>query len=156
MIADIFYPIFTLTITILVCFIFKKIIHRLYSHAFTRASHWTPWGGLIDFTSPKTDATIFFLYYPLHVYHKWWPYRVWFVICGYILSFWTISCPLPTPTALNVYLKWRSYDVCFLRYGAQQTEFLSFWGTCCPLTPMTTQKIKILKKMRKKKHLMIL
>ena len=105
----------------------------------------------------------------------------------------------------NVYHKWQSYDVWFLRYGAWQTEFFvildhflpfyppnnpknqnfeklkktpgdiiilhkctknhdhmlycswdmacdrcncyfSFWAIFCPFTPLTTQKIKILKK----------
>ena len=53
----------------------------------------------------------------------------------------------------NVYHKWQSYDVWFLRYGVQWTEFLSFWTVSCPFTPLTTQKIKILKNW--KKHLEI-
>ena len=45
---------------------------------------------------------------------------------------------------LHVYLKWRSYDVWFLRYGAcDRQNFLLFWTVFCPLT---TQKIKLLKK----------
>ena len=48
-----------------------------------------------------------------------------------------------------VYHKWWSYDVWFLRYQAWQTNFLSFRTMFCPFTPLTTQKIKILKKMKK-------
>ena len=35
----------------------------------------------------------------------------------------------------------------FLRYQARQ-NFLSFWAIFCPFTPLTTQKIKILKKLK--------
>ena len=47
MIADIFYPIFTLTITILACFIRKKrkIVQGICTHTFTKALPWTPWRG---------------------------------------------------------------------------------------------------------------
>ena len=55
----------------------------------------------------------------------------------------------------NLHYKWQSYDVWFLRYGAWQTEFLSFWTVFCSFTPpLRTQKIKILKKW--KNHLKIL
>ena len=57
MIADIFYPIFTVMITVLVCFIQKKNIWGLCTHAFTRALHWTP-GGLQ--LPPKPPAIIVF------------------------------------------------------------------------------------------------
>ena len=43
----------------------------------------------------------------------------------------------------------KSYNVWFLRYGLQQF-FLSFWTIFCLFTPLTTQKIKILKKWKKK------
>ena len=49
----------------------------------------------------------------------------------------------------QVYHKWQSYDVWFLRYEAWQTEFLSFWTVFCSFTPLTTQKIKILKNWKK-------
>ena len=47
MIADIFYPIFTLTITILAYFIRKKrkIVQGICTHTFTKASSWTPLRG---------------------------------------------------------------------------------------------------------------
>ena len=53
----------------------------------------------------------------------------------------------------NVYHKWQSYDVWFLRYGVQQTEFFVIWTLFCSFTLLTTWKIKILKKW--KKHLEI-
>ena len=56
-----------------------------------------------------------------------------------------------------MYNKSRSNDACFLRHGVQQTDFLSLWTIFCPLTPLTTQKIIILKRWKKKKkHLEIL
>ena len=48
-----------------------------------------------------------------------------------------------------VYHKYRSYDLWFLRYGAWQTEFFVILGYFCPLTSLTTQKIKILIKFKK-------
>ena len=52
--------------------------------------------------------------------------------------------------------KWQSYDVRFLRCGAQQTEFfvildlfLLFYPPAPPPPPLWTQKIKILKKWQK-------
>ena len=42
----------------------------------------------------------------------------------------------------QVYHKWQSYDAWFLRY-------LSFWVIFCSFTPLTTQKVKILKKWKK-------
>ena len=48
----------------------------------------------------------------------------------------------------HAYHEWRSYDVWFLRYKAWQS-FLSLWATFCPLTPLTTWKVKVLKKIKK-------
>ena len=46
-----------------------------------------------------------------------------------------------------VYHKWQSYDVWLLRYGVcDRQNFLLFWTVFCPFTPLTTRKIKILKK----------
>ena len=45
--------------------------------------------------------------------------------------------------------KWQSYDVWFLRYGVQWTEFFVILDVFCPFTPLTIQKIKILKKWKK-------
>ena len=43
----------------------------------------------------------------------------------------------------------QSYEVQFLRYRVRQ-NFLSCWVIFCPLTLLTTQKIKIWKKLKKK------
>ena len=48
-----------------------------------------------------------------------------------------------------MYHKWQSYDVWFLRHGAQQTEFFVILGHFLPFHP-TQQKIKILKKWKKR------
>ena len=45
----------------------------------------------------------------------------------------------------HVYQKPQLYEVQFLRYWVRQ-NFLSFWARFCPFTPLTTHKIKILKK----------
>ena len=45
----------------------------------------------------------------------------------------------------HVYHGCQSFDVWFLRYGAQRTEFLVILGDYLPILPLT-QKIKILKK----------
>ena len=48
MIADVFYPIFTLTITIL-AFFYKEKKHNFSGiciHMFTKASPWIPWGNI--------------------------------------------------------------------------------------------------------------
>ena len=79
------------------------------------------------------------------MYHKWKSYDVWFLRCGAWQSeffvilghFWPFT-PLTTKKIkikkkqknarrychfTYVYHKWRSYDVWFLRYGAQQADF---------------------------------
>ena len=48
----------------------------------------------------------------------------------------------------HVYHRCQSFDVWFLRYGAQRTEFLVILGDYLPILPLT-QKIKILKKWKK-------
>ena len=90
-----------------------------------------------------------------------------------ILSFWTVFCPF-TPLWTQkikvlkkwknqfediiilqmVYHKWQSCDVWFLRYGVQRTAFCIILDRFLPFYPLTTQKIKILKKW--KNHLEIL
>ena len=85
------------------------------------------------------------------------------------LSFWAIFCtffPLTTQKIkilkkikkktntwtyyfTQVYHKWQSYDIWFLKYEGWKTEFLSFCTVFCPLTPLTTRKIKILKNWKK-------
>ena len=49
----------------------------------------------------------------------------------------------------KVYHKWSSYDIWFLRYGVQQTEFFVILDCFLPFYPLTTWKIKILKKWKK-------
>ena len=46
-------------------------------------------------------------------------------------------------------IKWQSYNIWFLRYEVWQTNILSFWAIFYPFTPLTIQKIKILKKWKK-------
>ena len=92
------------------------------------------------------------------------------------LSFWANFCPF-TPNKLEnqnfekmkttsgdiVILqtntikdshKWKLYDVWFLRYWAWQTEFFLILDNFLPFYPpsLTTQRIKILKKWKKKKN----
>ena len=109
-------------------------------------------------------------YFPFtHVHHKSRSYDVWFlrykvqrtksfVILGHFFPF----DPPNNPKNQNfektkkswrychftlVYHKWRSYDVWFLRYQAQQqSEFVVILGYFCLFTPLIIQKIKILKK----------
>ena len=114
-------------------------------------------------------------YHFTHGYHKW---KSWCMIPEehnrhIFFSFWTIFCPFIPPSRpknpknqnfakmqrknacryhhfTQVYHKWQSHDIWwFLRYEAQQI-FLSFWAIFCPFTQLTTQKIKILKKWKKK------
>ena len=84
-----------------------------------------------------------------------------------ILSFWTIFCSFTPLTTRKIklwknekntwryyhfthaYHKWQSYNVWFKRYELWWKFFLSFWTVFCPFTPITTQKIKILKKWKK-------
>ena len=87
----------------------------------------------------------------------------------HFLLFWPIFCPCaPLRTQIkikkknekstgryhhftHVYHKWQSYDVWFLRYGVQWTEFFVILDHFFPFTPITTQKIKTSTKW--KKHL---
>ena len=49
----------------------------------------------------------------------------------------------------HVYHKLQSYDVWFLRYWAQQTEFFVILDNFLPIYPLKNRKIKILKKWKK-------
>ena len=108
------------------------------------------------------------------VHHKWQSYDAWIPrhpVQQNLLSFWAFFCPFTQLTTQKIRIlkneknnqryhhftqahhKWQSYDVWFLRYKAQLTEFvLSFWAIFSPLTSLTTQKITILKKMKKKNY----
>ena len=104
---------------------------------------------------------MFLLY--IHVYHKWRSYDIWllkykvrqteiFVILGHFLPFQPRANQENQILKLkkntwryhftHLHYKWKSYDVCFLRYGARQTTFLSFWTLFCPFTSLRTQKLK--------------
>ena len=85
------------------------------------------------------------------------------------LSFWVIFCPLTflTTWKIKILKKWKkkkclkilSFYTCipqmmiiwlwFLRYGAEQKQFFVILDYLLPFTPLTTQKIKILKKWKK-------
>ena len=114
----------------------------------------------------KMPGDIILLY--IHLYHNWRSYDIWFlkykvrqteifVILGHFLPFQ----PLDNLENQNfniekntwryyhfthLHHKWQSYDVWFLRYGVQQTEFFFILDCFLPFYPLWTQKIKILKK----------
>ena len=71
MVADIFYPILTLKITVLACFIQKKI----GGLAPNRASPWTPWWSYSSPHTPsykkKTMRPYFFWIIPCTATSKW-------------------------------------------------------------------------------------
>ena len=90
-------------------------------------------------------------------------------------SFWAIFCiftPLLTPKIktwknvkkswryypfTNLYHKWRSYDVWFLRYKAQQTVFFCHFGPFfCPFTPKQPRKNQNFEKMKEMPRYIIL
>ena len=110
-----------------------------------------------------------------HVLQKSQSYDVWFlrygvrqtkyfVILGHFLSFYLPPNDLEYQNFeknpwryypflyIPVYHKWRSYDIWFLKYKVQQTEIFDILGCFCPFTLLTAQKIKILKKWKKKKR----
>ena len=45
--------------------------------------------------------------------------------------------------------KWQSYDLWFLRYGVQRTEFLSFWTIFLPFYPPKNPKNQSFEKLKK-------
>ena len=49
----------------------------------------------------------------------------------------------------HVYHKWKSYDVWSLRNGGWPIYIFVILGHFCPFAPLTTRKIKILKKLKK-------
>ena len=77
------------------------------------------------------------------------------------MSFWTLFCTfIPTVTTWKIKLLENMEktlgDIIILHmmYGSwymrhNRHNFLSFWTILCPFTPLTTQKIKILKKGKK-------
>ena len=90
--------------------------------------------------------------------------------CNCYFSFWASFCPFTSLTAQNIKIKkkkstWRyhhftivyqSHDYmlyCVWDMPRDRCNYFSFWTIFCPFTPLTAQKIKILKKW--KKHLEI-
>ena len=106
----------------------------------------------------------------LHVYQKSCSYNVCFLRYGcdrhIFWSFWAISCsftPLLTPKIKIKIINVKKppgdiilFHICTKNedhrmYGSwdirrNRPSFLSFWAIFCPLTLLTTQKIKILRK----------
>ena len=84
----------------------------------------------------------------------------------FFFSFWTFFCPFTLPnnlknqnfekmkkmcgdiTILHKCTIKKSYEIRFLRYGVRKTEVFVFLGHFCPITPLTTWKIKILKTLK--------
>ena len=102
---------------------------------------------------------------------SWWydleflRYRVWETEIGNYGSFLPLYRPSQKPQKsefwkheknykryhhfTQVYQKSQPYEVWFLRYRVRQAKKKLFWDIFCPFTPLTTQKIKILKKWKK-------
>ena len=103
------------------------------------------------------------------LYHKWQSYDVWFLKywARETGSFWTIFCLYTLLTTqkikilknqknawryyhfTNVYHKWQSYDVRFLRYGVWRTEFFVILDHFLPFYPPKNLKNENFKKMKK-------
>ena len=100
------------------------------------------------------------------MYHKWRSYDVWFlrykvwqtVFChlDHFLPFDSANNPknqnfekMKKNLELLSFYTWvpqtTSNEICFLRYGVQQTIFLSFWA----ITLLMTQKLKFAKNIKK-------
>ena len=88
--------------------------------------------------------------------------EIWSATDNFLL-FWTVFCiftPLWTQKIkikkkkkekntwryhfTNVYHKWQSYDIWFLKYKVRQREIFNILGHFLPFQPLTTSKIKIL------------
>ena len=115
-------------------------------------------------------------YHFIQVYHKWKSHDVWFlryeawqteffVILDHFLPFYPPNNPknqnfekMKTMPGVIIILHMPNINDHHMMCGSWDIEhdrqnFLSFWTIFCPFTPLTTQKIKILKKW--KKHLEI-
>ena len=102
-----------------------------------------------------------------HVHQKSQSYDVRFLRYRQkILSFWVIFCHFIPPSLLlmilnikilkkmkkmsgyiillyiHMYHKWRSYDICFLKYRVPQTEILNILGQFCPFSHWQPRKSK--------------
>ena len=101
-------------------------------------------------------------------------YDSWDMECNRqkFFSFWTLFCPFspPSPTLTTqrikilkkwkktllryhhftqVHHKWQSYDIWFLRYQLQQTDFFCHLGAFLPFYPPNSPKKENIKKMKK-------
>ena len=103
-----------------------------------------------------------------HVYHKWRSYNMWFlkyevqqteffVILGNFLPFYLLTTKFwKNEKTLGdiIILRMCTIHDNHMMYGSWDMEhdgqyFLSFWTVFCPFTPLTTRKIKLLKKWKK-------
>ena len=96
-------------------------------------------------------------------------YGSWDMECNRqnVLSFWTVFCPF-TPSGsrkpkflkyekntgthyhfTNVYHKWQSYDVLFLRYGVQRIYFFIILDRFLPFYPLQQPENQHFEKMKK-------
>ena len=115
-------------------------------------------------------------YYFTFVDHKWQSHDVWFLryrvqqaksflILDHFLPFyWKIKVLKKKAWRYHqltlVYHKYQSYDVWFLRYKVQWTEFfvdyffslLTSFDIFCPFTPLTTPKNQNFEKLKKAPH----
>ena len=116
------------------------------------------------------------MYYFTFVDHKWQSHDIWFLryrfqqaksflILDHFLPFyWKIKVLKKKAWRYHqltlVYHKWQSYDVWFLRYKVQWTEFfvdfflslLTSFDIFCPFTPLTTPKNQNFEKLKKAPH----
>ena len=137
----------------------KKNKHTWRYYHFTHVYHnWKSWFMVPGIWSTRQNFCHWAIFCPFI------PLTIWKIT---ILKRWKKQTP-PTPpyntenqnheekekkpwdiTILHVYHKWKSSDVWFLRQGAREAEFFSFWAIFCLFIPKTTWKIKILKKWKK-------
>ena len=128
--------------------------------------HFVPFFALSKFW--KVEKNTWRYYHFTHVHHKWQLYDIGFLRYGmqqieffcHIGLFFALSPPYgPRKSKFwknekntwryyhfkDVYHKWQSYDVWFLRYGVQKTELFVILSHFLPFYPPKTRKIKILK-----------
>ena len=110
-------------------------------------------------------------YHFTHLHHNWQPYGVWFMRYGAQETefFVILDCFFPFYLPMdpenqnlkkmknlsryhhftNVYRKWQSYDVWFLRYGVQRTEFFVILGRFLSFYPPNNPKNQNFEKIKK-------
>ena len=102
-------------------------------------------------------------YHFTHMYHKWKLYDIWCAIGRIFSGFGPIFALIPLrksrKTTWDIIILYKcNINGNYMMHGSwdvkrERQNFLSIWVISCPFTPLTTQKIKILKKW--KKHLEI-